>query len=238
MVLTQAISLWRDELNDAKSTLHPNGKRYKDEQFIAWVNQARTVVFNYRPQWFQKTIVVKLSAGSVQTTCDCNKFYAVDGLADCRGNITKPLVKQGSKSASFFPPAVCAPCVNGVSSPATTTCGTVGKPVPSEAGTYSFDANIPNRFIINPPIPESGDYFARVVCANPPPPCCVGDECCMNIEEYPAVGFYVKAMASLTLKESTDSQQQAKAYFQMFFQLLGVTAKADKEYYQQKGAAV
>jgi len=223
MNLQGAIALWRDELGDIKTTLHPDGKRWKDAQFREWVNQARITIFNRRPQWFQKTIVLKLSAGAVQNTCDCNKFYAIDGLSDASGNVISPLLKQVAKSAGFFSSKNCTTCAD--------SSGNTGACIPPK--TYSFDPNIVGRFVVDPPVGEGCDYYVRAVCANPPEPCC-DDTCCFGIEEWPVLQWYVKAMAHATLKESVTSAGMSANYLKLFYQILGMQVRADKEYYSQK----
>jgi hypothetical protein len=230
MNLSSAIALWREELSDVKTTLHPDGKRYRDEQFVAWTNQARSHIYQQRPQWYQKTVTLKLEAGSLQNTCDCNKFYSLDGMSDAQGNITSPIAKQGSKSASFFPPIPCSPCVN------MTSVHSAGQVSPAALPTtYAFDRNIPNRFLLDPPVPATGDFYVRAVCANPPTEFCGAPtaDMCMSTEEFPVLQWYVKAMAHGTLKESASSMQHSERHFGTFFKLLGISKMAEKEYLQQ-----
>jgi hypothetical protein len=233
MNLSSAIALWREELSDVKTTLHPDGKRYRDQQFVAWVNQARQHIYQYYPQWHQKTVVLKLVTGSLQNTCDCNKFYAIDGLSDKDGNIIAPIAKQGSKSASFFPAMPCTPCSNGTSAHSN---GQV--PEPATPKTYSFDKNIPNRFLLEPPVPATGDYYIRAVCANPPDAFCgtPNDTMCMSAQEFPVLQWYVKSMAHGTLKESAASMQTSERFLALFFKLLGVSRAAEEKYLQQAKA--
>lgn len=232
MDLQGAIALWRDELGDIKTTLHPDGKRWKDAQFREWVNQARITIFNRRPQWYQKTVVLKLSAGAVQNTCDCNKFYAIDGVSDVNGNVIAPLVKQVSKSALFFPPKNCKPCkdANGNDIDQNAPVAPNACVLPK---SYSFDPNIVGRFIVDPPIGANCEYYVRAVCANPPDACC-DNTCCFGIEEWPVIQWYVKAMAHATLKESVTSAGMSANYLKLFYQILGMQVRADKEYYSQK----
>lgn len=247
MNLKDAIALWRRELSDVKSTLHPDGKRFSDAEFIAWTNQARAMVYNYRPQWYQKTVVLKLSPGSLQNTCDCNKFYAIDGITDALGNIIAPLTKANSKAGDFFPKSVCAPCVEltatliGASGGATQSVPAVAPIIPQ---TYATDVNIPGRFTITPPVSATGDYYVRAVCAQPPAACCTLEPtdpndktCCMSYEEFPVVQWYVKAMAHGTLKDSTNSNNLQQQFMKMFYEMLGIQKKADLEYQQKTKAA-
>lgn len=232
MTLASLLALWRRELSDAKTTLYPNGKRFTDAHLIQWVNQARLLIFKYRPQSYQKTVVLKLSAGSLQNTCDCNLFYAIDGLSDAQGNVLAPLTKQGSKGAVFFPPAPCNPCVNGTSTP---PASSATLPATGTPQTYQFDPNIPGRFTVTPPVPATGDYYVRAVCANPPKPCCDANDadCCLSIDEYPVVQWYVKAMAESMQKSSQSSITLANQYMSTFYKMLGVHKMAEKEYLQQ-----
>jgi hypothetical protein len=235
MTLASLLALWRRELSDAKTTLYPNGKRFTDAHLIEWANQARLLIYKYRPQWYQKTVVLKLSAGSLQNTCDCNMFYAIDGLSDKDGNVLAPLTKQNSKSANFFAPAPCNPCVGGSSTAAPSI---VTIPITGVPQTYQFDPNIPGRFTVIPAVPAIGDYYVRAVCANPPKACCdaADPSCCFSMEEYPVIQWYVKAMAESMQKQSLNSQGLAREYMGTFYKMLGVSKMAEKEYLQQKAA--
>jgi hypothetical protein len=235
MNLSSRIALWRMELSDVKTTLHPNGKRYSDAQFIAWENQARLLAYQYRPQWYQKTVVLKLASGSVQNTCDCNLFYAIDGLSDANGNIIAPLTPSDAAADDFFGKAKCTPCIDGNSSAITgTTTPACGKPT-----SYQFDPQVPSRFTVEPAICVGADYYIRAICANPPAPCCADDaDCCLNINEYPVIQWYVKSMAMSVSKESQSSQRLAQEYLSIFYKMLGVTRSAEREYLKESKAAV
>ena len=214
--MADEVTRYRAELSDIYSD------RWADQLFLIWQNEAVVEVFNYRPELFQSIVITKLTPGSMQKPCNCEKFYGVTAITDGAGNVLCYPKAVNLTSLAFF----CSPCGTGGAG----SNGSVTKA--TDCPTVNFNPAIPGVFEIVPPLGAGVDLYARVTCANPPVPVCnLSDQMCLHASVYPTVRAYVKAMAYATEKESATSKAWFDTWITLFYRMLGVHKTIDDAIY-------
>ncbi|MDP9908257.1 hypothetical protein J2W27_000350 [Variovorax boronicumulans] len=213
MNLADAIRRVRAELSDTRA------KRWIDELFVEWFNDALAEIFQLRPELFQKTVLMQLQPGELQQPCNCDKLYDVEAFTDACGNVLSKPNKEDDQAGAFFGAFKCVSNAPG--------------DLPK---TFSVDGMIPCRFTVTPPVAPDQQVYARVVVAIQPTPLCVDDleePLCLDAGRFPVLLHYVKAMAYATEQESASSKAWFDTYIGLFFRLLGVHKSVDRDYYKE-----
>jgi hypothetical protein len=218
MNLGNAIAELRLELNDPATTANPQGKRYSNALFTTWLNAGVQLVYHFRKDLFNQTVVIQATPGDLQKPCGIDRVLKVDGLSDACGNITKPLQKIHKDILSLYPSRQCIATVTPEACPLPTS--------------YALDQSTPGTFTLSPPVAANAEVFYRVTGSVPPQPfdCDLSKAICQSTQvAIPAMSF-ARHMAYSTESESATSRSLATEHFAIFLKVLGIFKDADKAY--------
>lgn len=220
--VAESFNVYQQELADIE------GDRWTPALFLFWLNEGLAEVYNLRPELYSRTYTMKLEAGKVQRPCNCAKLLDIREFTDAAGTAISSAIKIKPGQDKFFcsgtslAASVCTASATGAAS-------TYAGPTSYERSTFSA-----NEFYVTPAVPESGAYYANVVCSNAPVPLALTDEMCVDIAAYPAVRCYVKAMAYATERESTTSRQWFDVWMNLFFKMVGLHRQVDDALYKRE----
>lgn len=161
-------------------------------------------------------MVTKLSDGSVQQPCCCDKLYSVDAITDAHGNKISEIRQSDGQATIAFGKSNC-----------------VSSSKNSKPSSYSLEPNSNNKFTVEPPVKPGQDIYARLTCAIKP--CEIPFD--LNAElpwyasdKYASIIDYVVYRALGTEHESQTRGAVSESRRRAFIENLGYTISADNKY--------
>ena len=201
MRLKDAIALIRIRISDIAGDAYPQMVGYSDEFITELFNDALLAAYLIRPEFFNKTVQVKLKAGNVQCFDCCDKIVSVDAEVDKHGiekQFTRKINAQLSRIYANAP-----------------SCGT-GEDVPL---SYDIDDGALDKFYVTPEVKIEEARYVRLTCNKKPTMlgyspdaeiAAFGDALWLPLAHHVLHGIY------LTETESETSVNLSTAHFNLF----------------------
>lgn len=210
MRLSDLLARIRIDINDRDKD------RFEDAILTDYANEALGEIFALSPNTFQKTVVAKLSEGSVQQPCCCDKLYSVDAITDAHGNKISEIRQSDGQATIAFGKSNC-----------------VSSSKNSKPSSYSLEPNSNNKFTVEPPVKPGQDIYARLTCAIKP--CEIPFDLDAELpwyvsDKYSSIIDYVVYRALGTEHESQTSRAVSESRRRAFIENLGYAISADNKY--------
>lgn len=180
-----------------------------DPLFVEFINNGMCLISQLRPERFARPKIMKASRGEVQCVDSCcSKLISVDGVVDSCGNPIGHINEGDTTLAKQFNKT----------------------PMQNTQVNYTFNLrdDAENVFEVSPAIKPSDDVYFRIMCVSTPEALTIDDDF-SNCAYREAVMYYALSRAYGTEKESQTSMANSRMYLKMFYELIGIVRKLDKE---------
>ncbi len=198
----------RYKLNDVEKLA------YSDDLLVRFVNGALCLISELRPERFAKSHIMKAKRGAIQCVGGCcANLLSVDDVVDKHGNPINYLKKGDVDMDKAFNKS----STNGFK---------VGY-------TFNLSSQSENTFVVHPPIKATDEVYFLVTCVEKPQAMNI-DDTFKNCSMRELIIHYVMYSAYSVETESQTSVALADRHIKLFYDILGLERKVDKENDKQK----
>lgn len=202
---------WLENLAMQLGDYHPGNASLQFQHWprsllLSYYNEAACAIASAKPADYIKSKVIKLVAGSTQTS-PCALVGAVTEVTDCHGN-----------HIAFIIPLKKTPTWRGRSCETDSYLPTT---------SYRVDG-APSSFEVYPPVPSGADTYVRVRCVEPPTALTDADlDSAVPSCKYSAALTQWALFRALSGDSDTTLASNSQTHYKAFFDLLGIQMKAD-----------